>query len=54
MHVDPNNRLVADALEAEWNAKLRALAQAQEEYERQCQADRIVARANASKHRAIV
>jgi hypothetical protein len=43
MHVDPNNRLVADALEAEWNAKLRALAQAQEEYERQCQADRIVA-----------
>jgi DNA-binding transcriptional regulator YiaG len=43
MHVDPNNRLVADSLEAEWNAKLRALAQAQEEYERQCQADRIVA-----------
>jgi DNA invertase Pin-like site-specific DNA recombinase len=43
MHVDPNNRLVADALEAEWNAKLRALTQAQEEYERQCQADRIVA-----------
>lgn len=35
MRVDPNNRLVADVLEAEWNEKLRALNQAQEEYERQ-------------------
>jgi len=33
MHVDPANRLVADALEADWNAKLRSLAGAQEEYE---------------------
>ena len=32
--VDPNNRLVADALEAEWNAALRALQAAQQEYER--------------------
>ena len=31
MLVDPNNRLVADTLEAEWNDKLRALAQAREE-----------------------
>lgn len=40
MKVDPNNRLVADVLEAEWNQKLRALGQAQEQYERQSQADR--------------
>jgi DNA invertase Pin-like site-specific DNA recombinase len=39
--VDPANRLVADVLEAEWNDKLRALAQAQEEYERQRQADKL-------------
>jgi hypothetical protein len=39
--VDPANRLVADVLEAEWNDKLRALAQAQEEYERQRQADQL-------------
>jgi DNA invertase Pin-like site-specific DNA recombinase len=34
MHVDPANRLVADALEAEWNGKLRVLNETQEEYER--------------------
>lgn len=34
MQVDPNNRLVADTLEAEWNEKLRALKNEQEEYER--------------------
>jgi DNA invertase Pin-like site-specific DNA recombinase len=39
MLVDPANRLVADALEAEWNSKLRALAKAQEEYERQRHTD---------------
>ncbi len=37
---DPENRLVADALEAEWNERLRALASAQEEYERAREADR--------------
>lgn len=42
MKVDPNNRLVADVLEAEWNQKLRALSEAQEQYERQSQADRAV------------
>ena len=31
---DPDNRLVADALEADWNEKLRALAAAQEVYEK--------------------
>jgi hypothetical protein len=33
--VDPENRLVADVLEADWNARLRELAQVQEEAERQ-------------------
>ena len=34
MRVDPNNRLVADTLEVQWNEKLRVLAQAKEEYEK--------------------
>ncbi len=41
MQVDGANRLVADSLEAEWNAKLRALSKAQEEYLRQHEADRL-------------
>ena len=39
MLVDPGNRLVADTLEAEWNDKLRALAQAREEREHARQQD---------------
>jgi hypothetical protein len=39
--VEPANRLVADGLEAELNDKLRALAPAQEEYERQRHADEL-------------
>jgi|GEM_PF-3309730 len=35
LRVDPDNRLVASSLEAEWDAKLRALAAAQDDYERQ-------------------
>ena len=38
--VDPANRLVADVLEAEWNACLRALEDAQRECERQQAKDR--------------
>lgn len=34
MRVDPDNRLVAETLEADWNEKLRQLTAAQEEYER--------------------
>jgi DNA-binding transcriptional regulator YiaG len=34
MTVDPDNRLVADNLEAEWNDALRQLTEAQAEYER--------------------
>ncbi len=37
--VDPDNRLVADVLESEWNEKLRALQTAQDDYERQSKRD---------------
>lgn len=37
MMVDPDNRLVADSLEADWNNKLRILAEARKERERQKQ-----------------
>ena len=40
MRVDPAHRLVAESLEADWNDKLRALQQAQKQYEEQRQADR--------------
>jgi hypothetical protein len=43
MQVDPANRLVADSLEADWNSRLRALAEAQAEYQRQRAADRVTA-----------
>jgi DNA invertase Pin-like site-specific DNA recombinase len=43
MQVDPANRLVAESLEADWNGKLRALAEAQAEYQRQRTADRVAA-----------
>ena len=38
MRCDPDNRLVADSLEAEWNLALRAQAAAQELYDKQSQA----------------
>jgi DNA invertase Pin-like site-specific DNA recombinase len=40
LKVDPENRLVADALEADWNARLRDLDALQREHERQHEADR--------------
>jgi DNA invertase Pin-like site-specific DNA recombinase/DNA-binding XRE family transcriptional regulator len=40
LRVDPDNRLVADALEADWNEKLRALDAAQAEYKRRRDADK--------------
>jgi len=40
MRVDPDNRLVADSLEAEWNSKLRTLSETQQECERQHEQDR--------------
>lgn len=42
MNVDPGNRLVADSLEAEWNNKLRSLAETQEHYEQQTQKQRLL------------
>jgi DNA invertase Pin-like site-specific DNA recombinase len=39
MRVDPDNRLVADSLEAQWNEKLRALGEAREEYTRRREQD---------------
>lgn len=42
MRCDPDNRLVADALEADWNENLRSLRAAREEYERQRDRDRLV------------
>lgn len=39
LRVDPDNRLVADALEADWNAKLRGVVGAQEAYEKASAAD---------------
>ncbi len=39
LRVDPDNRLVAESLEADWNRKLRALADAQDDYERRRQTD---------------
>jgi DNA invertase Pin-like site-specific DNA recombinase len=42
MRVDPDNRLVADSLEAQWNDKLRAVAEAREEYEKRTQQDACV------------
>lgn len=39
MQVDPDNRLVADSLEAEWNEKLRAHEQANERYQKQRDGD---------------
>ena len=42
MEVDPKNRFVADTLEADWNEKLRAVSEAQEQVERARQSDRAV------------
>lgn len=41
LQVDPDNRLVAGTLEADWNQKLHVLAEAEQEYERQRRADRL-------------
>jgi DNA-binding transcriptional regulator YiaG len=42
MLVDPNNRLVADTLEGEWNEKLRILASAREARERAREHDQFI------------
>jgi DNA invertase Pin-like site-specific DNA recombinase len=52
LRVDPDHRLVADILEAEWNAKLRALAETRETAEQQHHQDQ--ARLSAMEREAIV
>ena len=42
MLVDPNNRLVADTLEGEWNEKLRVLSKAREDRERAREHDQFI------------
>jgi hypothetical protein len=42
MLVDPNNRLVADTLEGEWNEKLRVLSKAREDRERAREQDQFI------------
>ena len=42
MQVDASNRLVADSLEANWNTKLRELAEAQENYQHQRAGDQLI------------
>jgi len=51
MRCDPENRLVADSLEADWNHKLRALTEANEEYQRRREQD---ARILTDEQRAII
>jgi hypothetical protein len=41
LRVHPDNRLVADSLEADWNRKLCALQEAQQQYERESEKDRL-------------
>jgi DNA invertase Pin-like site-specific DNA recombinase len=52
LRVDPENRLVADVLEAEWNAKLRALAEARDAAEQQQHQDQ--ARLSASERETMM
>jgi len=42
MCVDPENRLVADTLEGEWNQKIKDHHKAKEDYEKRREADRII------------
>jgi DNA invertase Pin-like site-specific DNA recombinase len=52
LRVDPDNRLVADSLEAQWNEKLRALSEAHEAYARRREQDAHVL--TDEQHRAIL
>ena len=52
MKVDPDHRLVADTLEADWNQKLRALNETEQEYARRREQDRQLL--NDAQRRAIL
>jgi hypothetical protein len=49
LRVDPDNRLVAEVLEAEWNARLRKLKEAQEEAEQQRQVAHLLNKAERER-----
>lgn len=49
LKVDPDNRLVADTLEADWNERLRRLDGLQQEHERQREADQNLLAEDARK-----
>lgn len=51
--VDPDNRLVADSLEADWNDALRDLRDAEEEADRASQADAYLSEEQKTKVRAL-
>lgn len=51
--VDPANRLVADTLEADWNHKLRELADAQDDYDRARQAGAVLTQEQQTRIRAL-
>ena len=42
MQVEPENRMVAEALETEWNQRLRTQREVEQDYEEKRQADRVV------------
>jgi DNA invertase Pin-like site-specific DNA recombinase len=50
MKVDPDNRLVADALEAEWNEKLRVHSDVVEDYKRRSPQDAAALDAETRRH----
>lgn len=52
LQVDPDNRLVADELEADWNRKLRIQREAEAEYEHEREADRVIL--NREQHARIL
>lgn len=53
LSVDPDNRLVADSLEADWNDALRTLRDAQDTYERATVADHVLGDQQQAKIRAL-
>lgn len=50
LKVDPDNRLVADALEADWNERLRRLDGLQQAHQQQCEADQHLLADDAREH----
>jgi hypothetical protein len=51
--VDPDNRLVADSLEADWNDALRALRAAQDDYEKASAASGMLTDQDSARIRAL-